>query len=41
MLNGNNETGFGGMALSGEFVVRGSDLVLALDRVNQKQNRSR
>jgi tape measure domain-containing protein len=27
--------------LSGEFVVRGSDLVLALDRVNQKQNRSR
>jgi tape measure domain-containing protein len=41
MLNGNNETGFGGMALSGEFVVRGSDLVLALDRVNQKQNRAR
>ena len=41
MLNGNNETGFGSMALSGEFIVRGSDLVLALDRVNQKQNRSR
>jgi tape measure domain-containing protein len=40
MLNGNpvqqNVT-----SLSGEFVVRGSDLVLALDRINQKQNRAR
>ena len=27
--------------LSGEFIVRGSDLVLALDRINQKQNRAR
>lgn len=27
--------------LSGEFVVRGSDLVLALDRINQKQNRAK
>ena len=31
--------GVGGMHLSGVFVVRGTDLVLTLDRVQQKQSR--